>query len=56
MLTSIAGDDLNFEEGREYDVPAKIGRLLCTAEGDGTPRAMPVAEKPAERRETRQPA
>lgn len=52
MLTSIAGDDVDMEEGREYDVPSPLGKALC-AEPAGEPRAVPVASKPADGRETR---
>ena len=50
MLTSMAGDDVNMEEGREYDVPSSVGKALCAGP---EPRAVPVAVKQADGRETR---
>ena len=53
MLTSIAGDDMNMEEGREYEVAAAVGKTLCSdPSGDGA-RAVVVAVKQADTRETR---
>ncbi|MDQ3730309.1 MAG: hypothetical protein M3355_12060 [Actinomycetota bacterium] len=53
LLTSIEGDDMSLEEGREYDVPDKLGKLLCSGPEQ---RAEPVALKPESRRETRKVA
>ncbi len=47
MLTSVAGEH-NLEEGRDYDVPDHIGRLLCTEPADH-PRALALDGKPVER-------
>ena len=51
MLTSMAGEH-NLEEGREYDLPADLGKALCS-EPEDHPRAEPVATKPADRAEKR---
>lgn len=47
----MAGDDVNMEEGREYDVASDVGRALCS-EPVGDPRAVAIALKQAPARET----
>lgn len=55
LLTSISGGDMNFEEGREYEVDDGLGKLLC-AQPEDAPRAEVVAQKPIDKRETRKVA
>lgn len=57
MLTSVAGVDEKgrsyvYEAGEVYELPAGEAKALCSIPAD-FPRAEPVAEKRAARRETR---
>lgn len=52
MLTTVAEEGRTLEAGEEYDLAADEARDLC-ARPEDMPRAEPVAEKPADRRQTR---
>lgn len=57
MLTSVAGFDedgngYHWDAGETYDLPAEVAKDLCARPQD-MPRAEPVAEARAKKRETR---